>query len=114
MMTDSNPALVLIDVQRGIDEEDHWGGNRNNPEAERNIEVLLTEWRKNKLPVVIVQHNSTSPMSPFRPGQNGNELKDFVEITPEDKHITKSTTSAFIATNLEQHLVDRGIKALVI
>jgi nicotinamidase-related amidase len=83
MNTDSNPALVLIDVQRGIDEADHWGGNRNNPEAERNIEALLMLWRKAELPVVIVQHNSTSPTSPFRPGQRGNELKDFVEIKPE-------------------------------
>ena len=114
MNMDSNLALVLIDVQRGIDEADHWGGNRNNPEAESNIAVLLSQWRKNKLPVVIVQHNSTSGVSPFRTGQKGNELKDFVEIKPGDKHIFKSTTSAFIGTDLERYLIDHGIKALVI
>lgn len=110
----SNPALVLIDVQRGIDESDHWGGNRNNPDAERNIEILLNQWRRNKLPVVIVQHNSTSPKSPFRPGQKGNELKDFIVIKAGDKHVQKSTTSAFVATDLERYLVDNDTKELVV
>jgi len=108
------PALVLIDVQRGIDEEDHWGGNRNNPDAENNIELLLAQWRLNNLPVIIVQHCSTSPLSPFRPGQRGNDLKDFVEIRPGDKLIQKSTASAFIATDLEKYLSDQRIKSVVI
>ena len=108
------PALVLIDVQRGIDEEDHWGGIRNNPEAENNIELLLAQWRLNNLPVIIVQHCSTSSLSPFRPGQRGNDLKDFVEIRPGDKHIQKSTASAFIATDLEGYLSDQRINSVVI
>ena len=70
----SIPALVLIDVQRGIDESEHWGGNRNNPEAEQNIALLLEWWRKLKFPVIIVQHCSVSSDSPFRPGHHGNAL----------------------------------------
>lgn len=108
------PALVLIDVQRGIDQAEHWGGNRNNEHAESNIELLLAQWRLNDLPVVIVQHCSKSSLSPFRPGTYGNDLKDFVEIRPGDKHIQKSATSAFIATDLERYLTDKGIKSVVI
>ena len=110
----STAALILIDVQVGIDDVDHWGSNRNNPEAEKNIDRLLYQWRRNKLPVVIVQHCSKSALSPFRPGQTGNDLKDFVEIRVEDKHIKKSTTSAFMGTDLEKYLVDQGIGVLVI
>ena len=29
------PALVLIDIQDGFDDIEHWGGHRNNPDAER-------------------------------------------------------------------------------
>ena len=114
MSKSSTAALILIDVQVGIDEVDHWGGNRNNPEAEKNIERLLDRWRGHKLPVVIVQHDSKSAVSPFRPGQRGNDLKDFVEIRTGDKHVKKSTTSAFTGTDLEKYLQDQGIGALVI
>ncbi|HMG90961.1 MAG TPA: cysteine hydrolase family protein [Chryseolinea sp.] len=110
----SAPGLILIDVQVGIDEVDHWGGNRNNPEAEQNIERLLSHWRRNKLPVVVVQHSSKSALSPFRPGQRGNDLKDFVEMRADDKHVKKSTTSAFTGTDLEKYLTDQGIGVLVI
>jgi len=110
----STPALILVDVQVGIDEANHWGGNRNNPQAEQNIERLLSQWRRNKFPVVVVQHCSKSPISPFRPGQRGNDLKDFVELKVGDKHVQKSTTSAFNGTDLEKYLVDNDIHALVV
>ena len=73
-------ALIIIDVQKGIDETMHWGGNRNNPEAEGNIKLLLSEWRSRKLPVVIVQHFSTSQSSPFHESRPGNALKDFIFV----------------------------------
>ena len=110
----SIPALILIDVQVGIDEEDHWGGNRNNPQAEKNIERLLSRWRQNVFPIVVVQHFSKSPVSPFRPGYRGNDLKDFVKFRPGDKHVQKSTTNAFTGTDLESFLIDQGIRWLVI
>ena len=31
---DTNPALLLIDVQQGFAQEDFFGGNRNNRDAE--------------------------------------------------------------------------------
>jgi nicotinamidase-related amidase len=114
MSSPHKPALILIDVQKGIDEAAHWGGNRNNPEAEQNIDFLLKEWRRLKLPLVIVQHCSVSPKSPLRPGQPGNELKDFVRVLPGDKHIKKSATSAFIGTDLEEYLDESGTTALAI
>lgn len=110
----SNAALILIDVQKGIDEADHWGGNRNNPEAERNIERLLNEWRRHNLPVVIVQHDSRSSRSPFRPGYRGNELKDFIKVAAGEKLVKKSTTSAFVGTDLANHLSHDKITSLVI
>jgi len=109
-----NPALLVIDVQKGIHEEQHWGGNRNNPNAEQNIERLLKHWRQLNFPVIIVQHCSLSPTSPLRSGYQGNELMDFVLMEPREKLIQKSTTSAFVKTDLSQYLELKSISCLII
>ncbi|WP_198038498.1 isochorismatase family protein [Photobacterium angustum] len=49
-----NPALIIIDVQKGFD--DPYWGRRNNPEAESNITLLLSKWREKELPIVHIQH----------------------------------------------------------
>ena len=108
------PALIVIDVQKGIDEADHWGGNRNNPQAEENIVYLLKAWRDRKLPVMFVQHCSVSNVSPFRPGYTGNEFKDIVKPFVSDKVFQKSVTNAFIGTDLQQTLVHNNISEVVI
>src|SRR6187399_300094 len=109
-----NPALLVIDVQKGIDESAHWGGNRNNPQAEENIEVLVKYWRKQQRPVFIIQHCSTSPDSPFRPGQIGNELKSIVAARKDEKIIQKSTANAFIGTTLQKQLGALSIAEVVV
>ena len=57
------PALLVLDVQEGFD--DPYWGKRNNPEAEENILQLLTEWRRQKWPVIYSQHLSFLPQSPL-------------------------------------------------
>lgn len=114
MTATEKTALIVIDVQYGIDEADHWGGNRNNPSAEENIARLLKHCRALGLPVVIVQHDSGSPASPFRPGQKGNLLKDFVKVLPGEKSIHKSTANAFIRTELENFLKAQQVSNLII
>lgn len=110
----TNTALVLIDVQKGIDDATHWGGNRNNPDAEKNIARLLSAWRAAKCPVIIVQHDSVEPASPLRPSHYGNQLKDFVRPEVGEKQIRKSTTSAFAGTDLRDYLTAKKINKLVI
>src|SRR5687768_727157 len=110
----TNPALVVIDAQVGINEEAHWGGNRNNPDAEKHIALLLEQWRGMKFPVIIVQHNSVSSDSPFRPQHPGNKLMDFVNRQQHEKLIQKSTASAFIQTDLQQYIEQQQITTLVI
>ena len=48
-------ALLLIDVQKGVNDLQHWGGptgRRNNPAAESNMQQVLEVWRKARLPVI--------------------------------------------------------------
>ena len=111
-MKDASPALLVIDVQMGLDDPRH--GERNNPDAERRIADLLGVWRERGLPVVHVQHMSTHPESLLRPELPGNAIKP--EVRPQDGEVLfrKTVNSAFIGTALEEHLRSSGIRTLVI
>ncbi|MBT8362912.1 MAG: cysteine hydrolase [Desulfobacterales bacterium] len=104
-------ALVVIDVQKGLDEP-RWG-KRNNPGAEANIALLLSSWRREYLPIVHIKHCSKEPGSPLRPELPGNEFKEEARPLPGEKQFTKSVNSAFIGTGLEKYLRDNDISSLV-
>lgn len=107
-----NPVLLIIDVQRGLDDPIY--GRRNNPGAEANMARLLAAWRRAGRPVVHVQHLSVRSDSPLRPGQPGCDLKPEVTPAPGEPHFTKTVNSAFIGTGLEPWLREHGHRALVV
>lgn len=106
-------ALLIIDVQKGLDEPS-LGRNRNNPQAESNMAQLLAEWRRRERPVIHVRHCSVEPASPLRPGLPGHAFKDDVQPLVGEEVFDKSTNSAFVGTGLDTYLHDRGISSLVI
>jgi nicotinamidase-related amidase len=108
----SNAALLIIDVQQGLDDP-KWG-RRNNPDAEANISRLISLWRSEKRPVIHIQHCSVEPDSPLRPELPGFEFKP--EATPIEGEpvFKKIVNSAFIGTELESYLRDNGIEHIVI
>ncbi len=108
----ANTALILIDIQQGF-EAPVWGP-RNNPDAEGNASRLLAAWRGRGMPLVHVQHRSTMPESPLRPGQPGVEFNPLVAPLDGEPVMAKSVNSAFIGTNLEALLRERGIASVVI
>lgn len=73
MNPSSTTALLLIDVQQGLDDL-RWGA-RNNLDAEQRIAELLAAWRAADRPVIHVQHLSLEPHSPLREGAPGNAFK---------------------------------------
>lgn len=106
------PALVVIDAQRGFFEPS-WGP-RDNPGCEDNIRRLLEMWRAAGAPVVLVRHDSTSPGSPLRPGQPGNDFMDGIDGA-HDLLVAKSVNSAFYGEpDLDAWLRSKGIEAIVI
>ena len=108
----SIPALLIIDVQQGLDNSS-WG-QRNNPDAEANIARLLNLWRNHHRPVIHVQHCSTNSASPLRPGQPGNAFKPEVLPISGERVFQKTVNSAFIDTGLESYLRSEQINKLVI
>jgi len=95
-------ALILIDLQNAIDRPS-WG-QRNNPEAEKNIASLLQAWRATQRPVYHIRHDSLQPASHYRLGQSGNLFKPEVAPMAGEIIISKTTNSAFIGTDLEATL----------
>ncbi len=112
MTRSAGTALVLIDVQQGLDDP-RWG-QRNNPDAERNIAALLAAWRQTHGPVIHVQHMSRTPDSPLRPDRPGNAFKPEAVPGPGEPVFQKNVNSAFIGTALEAHLRAQRIDTLVL
>jgi len=109
-----NPALILIDIQKGFEDIAYWGGQRNNPEAEKNASTLLNLWRKLSLPVFHIKHCSTNPESRLAEGKPGNDFMDLVVPVQGEPVIKKNVNSAFIGTDLKQRLEDLKIHKVVI
>lgn len=105
-------VLLLIDLQCAIDHPS-WG-ERNNPDAERQVGRLLAYWRAHGWPVWHVRHDSTDPTSYYRPGQPRHEFKPETAPIGGEPVIPKQTNSAFIGTDLEQKLRNNGLDALVV
>lgn len=107
-----NTALVVVDVQNGLD--DPGQGRRNNPACEENIAALIESWRGAGRPIVFVRHDSVLPHSPLRPGQPGNDFKPVVHGEP-DVLVTKHVNSAFYGEpDLHAWLGERGITGVAI
>lgn len=108
------PALVLIDIQKGFDNIEYWGGQRNNPSAEIKASELLKIWRENSLPIYHIKHCSSILTSLLHETNAGNEFKDLVSPIEGEAIITKNVNSAFIGTDLKKQLDNAKITNLVI
>lgn len=94
--------------------DDPYFGTRNNPDAEANIEMLLSAWRRSRLPVIHVRHCSVEPDSPLRPDLPGNQVKPQATPWPGERQFSKSVNSAFIGTGLQDYLQERAVSSLVV
>lgn len=113
-LRNQNAALLLIDVQKGFNEEDIWGGNRNNKDAELKMVQILEQWRSLELPVFHIVHSSVHPDSKLHVSHPGFEIKDEVKPINGETVITKHVNSAFIGTDLQEKLDKLDINKLVI
>lgn len=106
-------CLLIIDVQKGFEEEEFWG-ERNNPNAEVNMLKLLDAFRTAKLPVIHVQHQSENEQSPLHPTKLGYQLKAGFEPREDEPIFIKNVNSAFIGTSLKDELEQRSIQQIII
>ena len=107
----SSAALLLIDIQQGLDDP-CWGA-RNNPQAEQRVADLLAAWRAAGGPVIHVRHASLRPDSPLREGAPGHAFKTEALPIAGEPVFRKQVNSAFIGTDLEAYLRAHGIDSIV-
>lgn len=113
-LRDKKPALILIDIQKAFLDEQYWGRNRNNKQAEIVCGKILAKWRTLDLPVLHVRHHSANPQSVLHPSNKGIEFNDHVLPLENETVITKNVNSAFIGTDLQEQLDQLHIKTLVL
>ena len=112
-----NTALLLIDVQEGVDVVDHWGGptgRRNNPDAEDNMRSLLNKWREKGITVSYTLHDSREDASPLKLSLETGNLKEGFTPAEGDIIVEKDVNSGFVGTSLEIQLRRAGIDRLVV
>ena len=113
-LKNSNPALILVDVQKAFLEPNYPGLKRNNLGAEKTCGLILNKWRELKLPVFHVRHSSVNPDSKLHISKPGFSFNDYVSPIKGEAVLTKSVNSAFIGTNLEILLNDQNLETLII
>ena len=84
---DDTTALLLIDVQKGINNTAYYGGptgRRNNLEAEERIVGILDQWRATGRRVAFTQHDSIEEGSPLKLSLETGEQLPGMEIQEGD------------------------------
>ncbi|MEM9677488.1 MAG: isochorismatase family protein [Pseudomonadota bacterium] len=110
-------GLMLIDVQKGVNVLDHWGGptgRRNNPDCDDNMRKLIAAFRAAGLPLFFTRHNSREVASPLKLSLPTGDMIEGFEAQPEDVVVVKDVNSAFVGTDMELRLREHGVHRIVI
>lgn len=113
----SETALLMIDNQRGVDVLEYWGGvtgRRNNPDAEEQLQRLLSSWRRANLPVLHTLHDSLEENSPLQLALDSGKPKPGLEPAPGEDVVVKHVNGGFFGTDLEWRLRRLGVNRLVV
>lgn len=104
-------ALLIIDMQVGMLDEESWPHDLNSV-VER-INQLAALMRSDDGLVVFIQHHGT-PEDGFAPTEPGWQLLPAMDIADTDVIVAKTTCDAFYNTELESVLLHAGANELLI
>lgn len=110
-------ALLLIDVQKGVNVLSHWGGptgRMNNPACHENLVTLLNGFRGAGRRAAFTRHDSREADSPLKFSLPTGEQLPGLEVAPGDIVVEKDVNSGFIGTSLEIDLRRAGIRRLIV
>jgi nicotinamidase-related amidase/GNAT superfamily N-acetyltransferase len=103
-------ALLVIDVQRGLFDDDPRPFEADT--VVDRINALAARAREAGVPVVLVQHERDG--TPVERGTPGWSFERRLEVRDEDTVVHKTTPDAFLRTTLSGHLAEWGTRRLVI
>ncbi|QVK20534.1 isochorismatase family protein [Mycoplasmatota bacterium] len=96
-------AFLIVDMQKAYEKNRAFQSSIG--DALESINHTSKIFRKNNLPVVIVQHEETGPEY---------EVMDSLVVSPTDILVNKKYSNAFWKTDLKEILVGMGVEYLVI
>lgn len=106
-------ALIVIDVQKSFEQRPNWAAV-SNPAIVKQVTRLVDAARAAGDLVVWVLHAEPGTGNVFDPVNGYVELMNGVSPSEADLTVTKTSINAFTTTNLQQSLVTRGIREVVI
>ena len=107
-------ALLVIDVQMALADEDASGAERSCPDAEHNIATLLERFRNSGDLVVHIHHRGTDPDDPFHPDASGFAVQTIAAPKKGEKVIVKTNSSGFADTPLLGTLRNAHIERVIL
>jgi len=107
-------ALLVIDVQMALANEDANGTERSCLEAEANIASLLEKFRGSGDHVIHIHHHGTDPEDPFHPDAPGSAVQPVAAPANGEPIIIKTGSSGFVGTVLQDVLKDAGIEQVIL
>jgi nicotinamidase-related amidase len=107
-------ALVVIDLQLGMQADVAEGFPWANPDAVGTASRILAAFRSAGQPVVHIHHHATDPEDGFHPDNPLSAVIPDVAPVAGEVVVIKRGSSAFIGTGLEKMLRDAGHDSLVI
>ena len=109
-----NKSLIIIDIQNDYFEKGTMTlvGSDN---ASKNAKLVLEQFRREKLPIIHIQHIATGPTATFfLPNTEGVKIHENVEPFGEEKVIIKHYPNSFRETELLEYLSINNITDLTI
>lgn len=114
MTQSTDTALLIIDAQESFRQRpDDWAATEN-PAVLDNIARLVDHARSVGDLVVWVTHAEPGTGGPFDPASGFVRVVSDLEPLSSELHVTKTSINAFTSTDLQQRLVQQGVRRLVI
>lgn len=114
MSTPTQTALIVIDVQESFRQRpDDWAATAN-PQVIDNVARLVDDARRRGDTVVWVTHAEPGTDNVFDPARGFVRVVDELAPLDDELQLTKTSINAFTTTNLQQQLVLRGVRRVVV
>jgi nicotinamidase-related amidase len=113
-LRETKPVLICVDLQQGFLDEESWGGNRNNKDAEEVCAKIISYWRTHNEKIIHVRHSSKDVKSKLHANRGGFKFNPLCKPIKDETVLTKSVNSCFIGTNLKEILDQVNCSTVVI
>ena len=106
-------ALLIIDVQQGLCENDSQGQGAawDSAAVIQRINRVAAHARASGVPVVFIQHEGAGYLEH---GSRAWQLADGLLAEPDDSFVRKTTPDSFLRTDLQAVLAARGVTELIV